>query len=272
MLRFPISDLLDDQRCHDLLLRVLHPRGLRCPRGHPLPPEQAPHDRHRAPIFAYRCRECGAVYTLFTGSIWRGSRLPCSKIVLILRGIAHSVPTVHLTEELGLDRSHLLRRRHQIQSLVEERLFLSILSDLVTEADEMYQNAGEKGIPHRDPNDPPRRRANSRRGRGSWDNDRPAVVGVAGREHHSRRSLDRSSQPPTDVPRGQQEVPEPVRCGLRVGVSIQMGHRRCPKDDDGAFHPGHDMSLAIMAMERSCPPMVMSGPMRWRAVFPKPPA
>jgi transposase-like protein len=84
-----------------------------------------------------------------------------------------------------LDRSHLLRRRHQIQSLVEERLFLSILSDLVTEADEMYQNAGEKGIPHRDPNDPPRRRANSRRGRGSWDNDRPAVVGVAGREHQT---------------------------------------------------------------------------------------
>jgi hypothetical protein len=49
----------------------------------------------------------------------------------------------------------------------------------------MYQNAGEKGIPHRDPNDPPRRRANSRRGRGSWDNDRPAVVGVAGREHQT---------------------------------------------------------------------------------------
>ena len=62
MLRFPIDDLLDQKRCHDLLLRVMHPEGLRCPRGHALPSDQAPHDRHRAPIFDYRCRECGAVY------------------------------------------------------------------------------------------------------------------------------------------------------------------------------------------------------------------
>ena len=127
MLRFPIDDLLDERRCHDLLLRVLHPDGLGCPRGHALPPDQAPHDRHRTPIFDYRCRECGAIYNLFTGSIWSGSRLPCSKIALILRGIAHSVPTIHLAEELGLDRSHLLRRRHQIQGLVEDGLSLDPL-------------------------------------------------------------------------------------------------------------------------------------------------
>lgn len=45
----------------------------------------------------------------------------------------------------------------------------------------MYQNAGEKGIPHPDPDDPPRRRANKRRGHGTWDNDRPPVLGVVGR-------------------------------------------------------------------------------------------
>ena len=123
MLRFPIDDLVDEQRCHDLLLRLLYPDGLRCTRGHVLPPDQAPHDRHRAPILDYRCRECGAVYNLFTGSIWCRSRLRCSKIVLMLRGIAQGVPTIHLAEELGLDRSHLLRRRHQIQSLIEEGLF-----------------------------------------------------------------------------------------------------------------------------------------------------
>ena len=41
---------------------------------------------------------------------------------------------------------------------------------------------GKKGKPHRDPNDPPRRRANKRRGHGTWENDRPPVVGVSGRE------------------------------------------------------------------------------------------
>src|SRR5437763_1971106 len=41
---------------------------------------------------------------------------------------------------------------------------------------------GKKGIPHPDPEDPPRRRANKVRGHGTWENDRPPVCGVVGRE------------------------------------------------------------------------------------------
>src|SRR3954449_7654004 len=41
---------------------------------------------------------------------------------------------------------------------------------------------GKKGIPHDDPDDPPRRRANSRRGHGTFATDRPPVAGVVGRE------------------------------------------------------------------------------------------
>ena len=37
-------------------------------------------------------------------------------------------------------------------------------------------------MPHTDPADPPRRRANKARGHGTWDNDRPPVCGVVGRE------------------------------------------------------------------------------------------
>jgi transposase len=55
------------------------------------------------------------------------------------------------------------------------------LLDEVTEADEMFQNAGEKGTKHNDPNDPPRYRANRRRGIGTMENDRPPVIGVVGR-------------------------------------------------------------------------------------------
>ena len=41
---------------------------------------------------------------------------------------------------------------------------------------------GKKGSPHDDPNDPPRRRANDRRGHGTFDTDRPPIAGVVGRE------------------------------------------------------------------------------------------
>lgn len=41
---------------------------------------------------------------------------------------------------------------------------------------------GKKGIEHFDARDPPRCRANKRRGRGTFANDRPPVVGTIGRE------------------------------------------------------------------------------------------
>ncbi|MBV8557896.1 MAG: transposase, partial [Planctomycetaceae bacterium] len=42
-------------------------------------------------------------------------------------------------------------------------------------------------VPHTDPDDPPRRRGNQVPGHGSWDNDRPPVCGVVGRESGHRR-------------------------------------------------------------------------------------
>jgi transposase-like protein len=41
---------------------------------------------------------------------------------------------------------------------------------------------GKKGDKHAEPADPPRRRANNRRGHGTYANDRPPIVGTVGRE------------------------------------------------------------------------------------------
>jgi len=41
---------------------------------------------------------------------------------------------------------------------------------------------GKKGEKHEDPSDPPRRRANKRKGHGTYANDRPPIVGTVGRE------------------------------------------------------------------------------------------
>jgi transposase-like protein len=122
MIQFPLNTLLDEQACYDFLLQILHPSGLACPYSHPLPLEQAPHDRHRAPIMDYRCRSCGAVFNLFTNTLFSKTRYRCSTIVLLLRGIAQGTPTKHLADELGIDRGHLLSRRHAIQAVLARRL------------------------------------------------------------------------------------------------------------------------------------------------------
>ena len=117
-MQWALTDLLDEQACYDYLLQALHPQGLFCPAGHCLPADQAPHDRHRAPIMTYRCRVCGKVFNLFTLSIWSKTHYRCSIIVQLLKGIAQGTPTKHLAAELHLDRSTLNTRRHTIQALL----------------------------------------------------------------------------------------------------------------------------------------------------------
>src|SRR5258705_12467943 len=41
---------------------------------------------------------------------------------------------------------------------------------------------GKKSEPHLDPADPPRRRANKQRGHGTYENDRPPIIGTVGRD------------------------------------------------------------------------------------------
>lgn len=45
-----------------------------------------------------------------------------------------------------------------------------------------FRTRGKKGEKHANPADPPRCRANNRRGHGTYANDRPPVIGTVGRE------------------------------------------------------------------------------------------
>ena len=112
MMAFPITELLDERACYEFLLSVLHPKGLRCPVGHKVAAGQAPHMNDRAPVVDYRCRRCGKVFNVFTNTLWRGTHYSCRQVVLLVRGFAQGVPTLHLAKELNLDYETVLTRRH----------------------------------------------------------------------------------------------------------------------------------------------------------------
>jgi len=143
MFQFCTVDLMDEEKCYGFLVEVLHPDGLRCTRCGRSYEHAGVHRWDRAPILYYRC-PCGRVYNAFAGTIWQGTHYRCSMIVRILQGIAQGVSTKHLAEELGIDRSTLLQRRHVLQEMALAALPRSALDDPVVEADELYQNAGEK--------------------------------------------------------------------------------------------------------------------------------
>jgi transposase-like protein len=177
---FPRTELMDEDACYAKLLTWLHPDGLTCPRCGARDRLHV-HRRHRAPVLDSRCARCRRVFNAVTGTLLQGTRRRPAELVLFLRGIAQGVPTAQLARELDRDRSELLALRHRLQEAASANRPRMPLDDPVLEADERDQNAGEKGRPHRDPDDPPRRRANRRPGHGSWDSDRPPICGVVGR-------------------------------------------------------------------------------------------
>jgi transposase-like protein len=93
------------------LVSLFHPHGLTCPDGHSLPCDQAPHRRRRTDLPDYRCRQCGAVFNLFTGTPWWKTRYSCATVLHIIQGIAHGVSTTYLAEKLTINRAHLAARR-----------------------------------------------------------------------------------------------------------------------------------------------------------------
>ena len=147
MIDFPIDELLDEAACLEWLEQHLHPAGLRCPRcGAP----ERRLARRPAAFPGYRCRQCDRFYTVLTGTLFAKTHQPPPKLVLILRGIAKGEPTARLARELGVCRRQMHTLRQRVQGNLYAALPTAPMTDPVLEADELYQNAGEKrGTPSR---------------------------------------------------------------------------------------------------------------------------
>jgi len=142
-MKFPISDFMDEKACYDFLVDILHPGGFSCPECEKPVDDCWIHRRDREPLLYYQCK-CGRVFNAFTDTYWQGTHYSCSTIVQILRGILKGTPTKQLAEELGINRGNLLDHRHRLQENAFLNRIRGELQDDVVEADEMYQNAGEK--------------------------------------------------------------------------------------------------------------------------------
>ena len=141
MIDFPIDELLDEQASLAWLERHLHPDGLKCPQCGATERRVA---RHIGSLPAYRCKRCDRYHTILTHTVFEKSRQPPSKLVLLLRGIAKGESSARLSRELKIDRSRIHEIRQRVQSNLSKRLPTDVLEEKVFEADELYQNAGEK--------------------------------------------------------------------------------------------------------------------------------
>ena len=181
---FPIHTLIDEEQAQAWVLNHFHPEGLCCPKCQASVSEARNFRKtETSGLQVYRCKHCGRVYNLYSGTVFAGNpQFRPSQVVLLLRGVCQGVSSSQLGRELGLSRKTVLSIRRKLQCSAAQLQPEDALPDTEVETDEMFQNAGEKGDRHLDASDPPRRRGNKRRGHGTYDNDRPPIVGTKGRK------------------------------------------------------------------------------------------
>jgi transposase-like protein len=141
MIDVPMTNLLDDDTCTGWLERHLHPEGLKCPHWGRVDRRLF---RAQGHFPAYRCRACDGDYTLLTGTVFEKTRQRPATLVLLRRGMAKGEPTARLARELGLSRQQLHTLRQRIQTRLNATAPTEVMVGTAFEADELYQNAGEK--------------------------------------------------------------------------------------------------------------------------------
>lgn len=144
-MEFPITELLEYEPSVAWILKHFHPKGLKCPkcqRG----VEQARNFRRTqtSTLEVYRCKLCGTIYNLYTGTIFQGSQWTPMQVILLMRGICKGETTRELAAELRLTYKTVLTMRHRVQANAELEQPTTVLPDSHSETDEMFQNAGEK--------------------------------------------------------------------------------------------------------------------------------
>ena len=144
-MEFPITELLDYENSTEWILKHFHPGGLKCPKCH----QGVEHSRkfrrtQSGELEVHRCKRCGTVYNLYTGTVFQGSQWTPMQVILLLRGMCKGETSRELAAELKLNYKTVLTMRHRVQANAELEQPNTALPDSHSETDEMFQNAGEK--------------------------------------------------------------------------------------------------------------------------------
>jgi len=169
--------LSSEEACSRLFRRVRWRNGLHCPRcgsG-----RVKGHGNYGRGLKRHFCKACGKTFNDKTGTLFHYSRLSLREwfiLILLFLGLHNS----------GLGLSWLMDRSYMTVFRAVKGLMLSLKEetqpvkmDGAVESDEVYVTAGLKGRNNsrriKGLGRRPRRRGLRRRGRGTWDQDKPAV-------------------------------------------------------------------------------------------------
>jgi transposase-like protein len=142
---FPIANLMSEKASTEWILEHFHPNGLRCPHcGAAWAEASAFRTTRKSQLTVYRCKHCHGIYNLYSGTIFAARHLPPQEVVLLVRGVLKGESAATLAREMGRSKTTITALRHLIQTQAAQLQPETPLADQVVEADELFQNAGEK--------------------------------------------------------------------------------------------------------------------------------
>ena len=126
-------------------------------------------------LHQYLCRNCHKYFNERTGTIFENSKLELRQWFTIAKLLSMNVSMNKIHQELGIAYQHIMNASHKIMNNAFMNKFVGVLEG-ETETDEMYIPVGEKGT--KQTKRKPRKRGLKLRGRGTWDKDKPPIVGT----------------------------------------------------------------------------------------------
>lgn len=126
-------------------MKHFHPDGLKCPHCQ-VEQSQARYFRANvgSGLSVYRSQPCDGIYHLYSGTLFEGSQLTPSQVVLLLRSFLQGQSSAQLARELGLAYKTALKWRPRLHVNAQALQPQTAIPDSHSESDEMFQNAGEK--------------------------------------------------------------------------------------------------------------------------------
>jgi hypothetical protein len=112
-MEFPITELLDEENSAEWILKRFHPKGLKRPKCQQGVEQSRKFRRAQtSQLEVHRCKRCGTIYNLYSGTVFQGSQWTPRQVVLLMRGICKGETTRELAAELGLNYKTVLTMRH----------------------------------------------------------------------------------------------------------------------------------------------------------------
>ena len=119
MIKFPLAELPSLESCYDFLCEIIHPNGIHCPGGHNID-NATVHRRKRYPLLDFRCKKCGKIFNIFTGTDLQGTKFNLQQILICFDCVLGDLSAQQTARNLDIDINSARRNYKKIESLVEK--------------------------------------------------------------------------------------------------------------------------------------------------------